>query len=597
MKNRKKIWIGILIAAISFVAVVGGVSYYRVTKSNDTANEIESVRLEEVRATGSSSSRSGVADAAGTSMEEIATVSKLSEGISSHSNNKEEATPVAYKGYVAIDPGHQGPDVDMSGQEPVAPGSSETKRKATGGTMGRFSGVAEYQLNLDVALKLSDELQSRGYKTILTRTDNETAISNSERAILANESGADFLIRIHANGSEDSTVNGACALIPGLDNPWCGDQSAKSRELASDILSSYCSETGMASQGITTTNTMTGINWSTIPVCILEMGYMTNQTDDLNLEDAVFREKMVSGIADGIETYYRDYPTAWHETNENASSVTAENGSTAASQTTHSSAALQALRDQVRSSYLESRMSAGESWSVAWIDLSDQSEADINGDTQMLAASDMKLYIMAAIYDRVCDPQDPSKAVSFDESTYGSLSDLLTAMITVSDNDAANSLVEGLGQGNFSEGMQVVNKYCKDHGYSGTHMGRRFLDSTAEDDNYTTAADTARLMASIYGGTCVSKKASSYMMDLLKAQTRTSKIPAGVKAYGVSTANKTGELNGAGLGTAENDAAIVFGEPKPYVLCVFSSNIESNSSAISTIIQISSDSYRAIENK
>ena len=51
-------------------------------------------------------------------------------------------------------------------------------------------------------------------------------------------------------------------------------------------------------------DTMTGINWSQIPVVILEMGFMTNQQDDTNMSDATYRELMVDGIVDGINAYY-----------------------------------------------------------------------------------------------------------------------------------------------------------------------------------------------------------------------------------------------------------------------------------------------------
>ena len=70
----------------------------------------------------------------------------------------------------------------MSDLEPLGPGSTEMKAKASTGTQGTFSGLPEYQLNLDVSLKLQQILEDRGYQTVLTRTDNDTAISNKERA-------------------------------------------------------------------------------------------------------------------------------------------------------------------------------------------------------------------------------------------------------------------------------------------------------------------------------------------------------------------------------------------------------------------------------
>lgn len=93
-----------------------------------------------------------------------------------------QGPPVAQSHIIGIDPGHQGPNVDMSDLEPLGPGSTEMKAKASTGTQGTFSGLPEYQLNLDVSLKLQQILENRGYQTVLTRTDNDTAISNKERA-------------------------------------------------------------------------------------------------------------------------------------------------------------------------------------------------------------------------------------------------------------------------------------------------------------------------------------------------------------------------------------------------------------------------------
>lgn len=205
---------------------------------------------------------------------------------------------------VAIDPGHQSEKIDMSDLEPNGPGSSEMKAKCTTGTQGAFTGIPEYSLNLNVSLKLKDELESRGYQVVMTRTDNDTAISNKERAEYAAAQGAEICVRIHANGSDSGNSSGALAMSPSESNPYVSSLYEDSNQLSWDILDSYCSVTGFTNWGVQYTDTMTGINWSSIPVTILEMGFMTNENDDRQMNDEAFQNVMASGIADGIDTYF-----------------------------------------------------------------------------------------------------------------------------------------------------------------------------------------------------------------------------------------------------------------------------------------------------
>ena len=83
-----------------------------------------------------------------------------------------------------------------------------------------------------------------------------------------------------------------------------GYLAEESYRLADCILNSYCGTTGFANLGVQYYDDMTGINWSQIPVMILEMGFMTNESDDYNMADASMRERMVLGIADGIDLYF-----------------------------------------------------------------------------------------------------------------------------------------------------------------------------------------------------------------------------------------------------------------------------------------------------
>ena len=207
---------------------------------------------------------------------------------------------------VAIDPGHQGYNVDMSDTEPLGPGSQEMKQKATTGTQGKFTGVPEFELNLNISKQLQEELEKRGYEVMLTRQDNDTAISNRERALLAASFGADIYVRIHANGSEDTSVNGAFTMIPSSDNPYVANLHEQSYALGEAVINAYCESCGIKNSGVQCYDNMTGINWSKVPVIILEMGFMSNESDDRNMQDPYFQILMVQGIANGIDRYFAE---------------------------------------------------------------------------------------------------------------------------------------------------------------------------------------------------------------------------------------------------------------------------------------------------
>ena len=207
--------------------------------------------------------------------------------------------PAANSHVVVIDPGHQGQGDSTT--EPNGPGSSTMKARVAGGTHGTTTGVYEYQLTLAISQQLQAELEKRGYTVYLTRTSHDVNISNMERAQYASSVGADIAVRIHANGSDNASVSGALALAPSSSNPYIAYLSDSSWNLSKCILDAYCAATGMRNQGVSTSDTMTGINWSTVPVTILEMGYMTNPTDDVNMEDPAYQARMVQGIADGMD--------------------------------------------------------------------------------------------------------------------------------------------------------------------------------------------------------------------------------------------------------------------------------------------------------
>lgn len=203
---------------------------------------------------------------------------------------------------VAIDAGHQ--QRGNSATEPIGPGSSVRKAKVSAGASGISTRTPEYKLNLSVAKKLDRELKSRGYETVMIRSTNNVDISNMERALAASRSGADIFIRIHADGSSSSSVKGASVLCPSASNPFIGHLSEMSRHLSACVIKNYCKETGIQNRGLAWRDDLTGTNWSSIPVTLIELGFLSNPSEDELMQQPDVQDKMADGIADGIDEYF-----------------------------------------------------------------------------------------------------------------------------------------------------------------------------------------------------------------------------------------------------------------------------------------------------
>lgn len=216
-------------------------------------------------------------------------------------------------------------------------------------------------------------------------------------------------------------------------------------------------------------------------------------------------------------------------------------------------------------------------WSVYVCNLIKNTEGTIDNQP-MQAASLIKLFIMGAVYenyDQLCQTYSADTLNSY-----------LSPMITVSDNDAANALVNMLGGGDDSAGMNAVNAFCQNHGYTSTSMGRLLLHSNEDGDNYTSVNDCGHFLKEIYqinAGTAENPTLShaDAMYSLLKMQERRNKIPAAMPE-GVRVANKTGELD-----NVENDAGIIYNSAKgiDLVVCFMSQNLNNTGDAQNTIAQ------------
>jgi N-acetylmuramoyl-L-alanine amidase len=205
---------------------------------------------------------------------------------------------------ICIDPGHQA-KVDLS-EEAIAPNSNVMKTKNPGGTEGVVTKLPEYKLNLEVALKLEQQLKSLGYQVVMTRDNNDGDISNIGRAQVANNCNADMFVRIHADGVDQQSANGISVLYPG--GQYISDTAllTQSKKVAQDLLDGMVASTGANNRKLSERSDMTGFNWCTRPMALIEMGFMSNPDEDQKMSTDAYQNELVTGMVNGINKYFYD---------------------------------------------------------------------------------------------------------------------------------------------------------------------------------------------------------------------------------------------------------------------------------------------------
>lgn len=208
------------------------------------------------------------------------------------------------KKIICIDPGHQ-LEGDYS-TEPIGPNSDIEKPKVSNGATGIDTKTPEYELTLEVSLKLRDRLEAEGFVVILTREIHDVNLSNSERAKIANKNASDIFIRIHADQRGSSEHNGISVLCPSKENKYTKEIYDDSNHLAHTILESLLSETGASDMGISYRDDISGFNWAEVPVVLVELGFMSNPIEDKKMSTEVYQNKLVDGMVEGILNYFNE---------------------------------------------------------------------------------------------------------------------------------------------------------------------------------------------------------------------------------------------------------------------------------------------------
>lgn len=200
---------------------------------------------------------------------------------------------------ILIDPGHS--KNPSKGIEKISPNGDETKLKDTSGAMGETTKVPEYTIVMDIALKLEKELLNKGYNVFLTRREVNEALSNIERAEEGNRLDADLVIKLHCDSAAAKEAKGASMLIPRKKGYISKSIEEKSKEYGKVVFEEYIKETNLNDRGLIYRDDLTGFNWSKVPIILLEMGFLSNKSDEIYLTQEESKERIVEGISNGID--------------------------------------------------------------------------------------------------------------------------------------------------------------------------------------------------------------------------------------------------------------------------------------------------------
>lgn len=145
----------------------------------------------------------------------------------------------------------------------------------------------------------------------MIRDINSIKMSNIERAQFANKNNCDLVFRIHTNGVEQSNLNGATIFVPTSNNQYVSSKKYNSICEPSYNISKLINKNlkanniKMFGKEIYKTDNLTGFNWSEVPNVLFEMGFVTNETDDYNVNNPSYQKKFMNAVADGLDTYLK----------------------------------------------------------------------------------------------------------------------------------------------------------------------------------------------------------------------------------------------------------------------------------------------------
>jgi N-acetylmuramoyl-L-alanine amidase len=207
------------------------------------------------------------------------------------------AETVAAAALICLDPGHGTPPAIGREREPIGPGSRVTKIKDGGGA------ADEAEVVLAIAQRTRSLLLRRGYRVAMTRTGPTFRGGNVERAEFCNRRRAALMLRIHADGSSDSSRRGISTLTPAGRRGWTDDVYGRSRHAARALQRGLVRATGAPDLGVVERSDLTGFNWADVPVVLTETGFLSNPTERRLLRSSGYQWRVARGLAAGVAAF------------------------------------------------------------------------------------------------------------------------------------------------------------------------------------------------------------------------------------------------------------------------------------------------------
>jgi N-acetylmuramoyl-L-alanine amidase len=219
------------------------------------------------------------------------------------------ADPLPLAGIVVVlDPGHNGGNADHR---------DEIARKIWIGTRWKpcnqvgadtVDGYPEHRLNWAVTKRVRDRLTALGATVHLTRTsDVGWGPCVDVRGSLGAKVGADLAVSIHADSSLTGN-RGFFVMRPGLVEGWTDDIRGRSSRLARALRDGLADKdlpiaNYYATNGLITRTDLGTLNWSDVPIAMVEMGNMRNARDATRFKSATGKDRYAAGIVRGIRLY------------------------------------------------------------------------------------------------------------------------------------------------------------------------------------------------------------------------------------------------------------------------------------------------------